>query len=1276
MNSNKTLCLNMIVKNESEIIIDTLTKLLKKINFDYWVISDTGSTDNTIELITNFFNERNIKGEMFEDKWEDFGTNRTKALEHAYNKTDYLLIFDADDEIYGNFKLPNEYEFDAYHFTIGSDSFSYQRRLLVNNRKKWKFVGVLHEAIDCLEPSTCSDLLGDYYVISGRTSSRNKDPNKYYNDAIILEKGFEKEKDSDKGLAARYSFYCGQSYKDAGLKYADESIKWYLKCLDINHWNQEKFYACLMLGDIYQAKGDNHNAITYWLKTIEYDEERIEGVLNAMNLYRNTGNNLLVNLLYERFKNYNKKLTNKLFIYTSSYNDEIEYHNSICAFYTNNKESGYFCSKKILINKITNISNLLMTCRNIMFYKDFLNNDKNTLELFYSINDILYKLNNLTIDTKDIIELWNLLFEKNKSILTIYKKSTPKNKQNPQIFLSITSCKRLNLFKQTINSIMNHWLDIDKVDYWFCVDDNSIKEDRTFMLKNYSWFEYYMKNNEEKGHVKSMNIIWDKLNKLKPKYWIHLEDDFIFHTKMDYIKLGIEGLNTLNDKNVKQILFNLNYAELTEEYKSRGNIKINDNFSIHDHKEGIFPYSNHHYWPNYSFRPSIIDVETVLKLGDFTSPNNFFELDYANKWTSNGFKSGFFNRITCKHIGRLTHQHDIPNAYEMNNTTQFNIIKQYIKIINLEKRQDRKNNTINILKNNNINNYEFIKAIDGRELIPDLRLKKIFEGNDFGNNKGVIGCALSHYNLWQRLIDDNNNEYYIIAEDDFICIPDFKSKFESLKNEFVDKDLIFLGYHMFEKDRKKYKDIYDNYNQEIKIEQLNKDLYIGGTFTYSINKNGAKKLIEYIEKYGIKHGIDYVIKIISGLECYESQPLLTLSEWNENGKEIDSDIQNIYSCLNLNNVIENQFVFIKGLDQIKYDLYYINNNPVENMKKAIQDVNCIGFNSLGFFKTKIENLTTSQYFKESDGIYIKKEYYNKIKNKINMKKIRIKMLCNWCSSKQLCDEWSNMCYDNYVWDDIEITWEDTNIDYYVIINFPHTGDYYIPDKTIIMQMEPYVYDNNKNWGTKTWGEWADPDKDKFLKILNHRNCLNNVQWMIRTPLKQLNNNLINDKMNLVSVICSQKNHDIGHILRNDFIKYIERNNKDIIHVFGKENYHNYEMYKGDLIDDDKANGIFPYKYHFACENNSEVNYATEKIWDAILGESLCFYYGCPNISDYIDPQAFIKLDLNNFEESLKIINDAIKNDLWSERINIIRKEKQKILNDIGFFPNLKKLINY
>ena len=49
--NTKTICLNMIVKNESHVIINTLECLVKFFPFSYWVISDTGSTDNTKELI-------------------------------------------------------------------------------------------------------------------------------------------------------------------------------------------------------------------------------------------------------------------------------------------------------------------------------------------------------------------------------------------------------------------------------------------------------------------------------------------------------------------------------------------------------------------------------------------------------------------------------------------------------------------------------------------------------------------------------------------------------------------------------------------------------------------------------------------------------------------------------------------------------------------------------------------------------------------------------------------------------------------------------------------------------------------------------------------------------------------------------------------------------------------------------------------------------------------------------------------------------------------------
>ena len=53
--SKQTICLNMIVKNESHIIEKTLVNILENVKIDYWVISDTGSTDNTVDIINSFF---------------------------------------------------------------------------------------------------------------------------------------------------------------------------------------------------------------------------------------------------------------------------------------------------------------------------------------------------------------------------------------------------------------------------------------------------------------------------------------------------------------------------------------------------------------------------------------------------------------------------------------------------------------------------------------------------------------------------------------------------------------------------------------------------------------------------------------------------------------------------------------------------------------------------------------------------------------------------------------------------------------------------------------------------------------------------------------------------------------------------------------------------------------------------------------------------------------------------------------------------------------------
>lgn len=1260
-----TVCLNMIVKDESHIIESTLQNLLKYISFDYWVICDTGSTDNTPDIIRNFFALHNIPGELLFHKWKDFAYNRTLALEVAFMKTDYIFIFDADDSIHGTFGLPTPMSHDCYQVQFGPGT-RYTRPLLFTNRKKWRYRGVLHEflePIDKMGPSVT--LVGNYYVESGRTGNRSLQHDKYFKDALILEEAYENEPPD--GLKTRYAFYCAQSYRDANE--IDLSIEWYKKVLTYtSHWNQELYFSALQLGHLYQKKNQWDDALHYFMKTIEYDSERIEGIVVTMRHYHETNNHTLVNALYHKFKQYNKKVVNKLFVDMSLYQDFIEYYNSISAYYVQDKLSGYQCCKDIITHRCIHINELNVTLRNmLLFYKEQLEEDKDTLDLFYKLDNYPQPWNN------DIVQLWNILFEKNREKLTtvspkilnamkpISQQAYVRSKQGQdKIILTFTTCKRLDLFKQTIHSILLHWKDLDLITQWVCVDDNSSVEDRQYMTDTYPWIHFYMKTESEKGHCKSMNIIWNHLNKLRPKYWIHMEDDFLFYHPMYYIKPFLSYL-TSNKHNVKQIVYNRNYAETIDNYAVEGHITTEiSQIVLHDHHFESKSYRNCHYWPHYSFRPSICLVEPILQLGPFT-PSSFFEKDYAIRWSVH-HKTAFYNRITHKHIGRLTSEiGKVKNAYDLNHESQFGN-HPFIKVINLERRFDRKQKMKHQFDSYSIQ-PSWITAVDGNVIDPSPELRKLFDGNDFGSRCGVIGCALSHYQLWQQLIADPIHDYYVVMEDDVTLRDKFKENLDAMCSN-LNSDLVFLGYHMFSNRREEVKDIYDG-TESSTLYPLQQDLYIGGFFSYIIHKSGAQKCIDYIKLNGIKHGIDYLIKIIPDLSIQEVRPFLTQSPWHEFvSQPIDTDIQ-----LNYTNLFAkyDQFKYIPNLDHIGNDIQYCKGTLKEMLSKALENPKCVAFNTLGFFKEKANSLTTSKYFKEKDGIYIK--INDKINDKIN--KYRVKMLCNWCSSEELCNQWSNL-YDsnsNFV-----MTSDTDNIDYYVIIN--STQEEYVAEKSIVFQMEPWVYDTTKMWGVKTWGVWANPDPSKFLAVRGRQsNCHNNVSWLIEQNYQQLMELTYSPKLNIISTVCSSKYIDEGHIDRIQLLQYIDSVHPELIDIYNTDNHLQFKNYKGPCnAYIDKSKGLIPYKYYFMVENNYEKNFITEKLWEPILCESLCFYHGCPNVTDYIDERAFVQLPIDNFDACYQLMKKAVEEDWWTQRLPYIKEAKQKILNELSFSSVLESIL--
>ena len=89
----------MIVKNESKIITRLLDSVISII--DFYCICDTGSTDNTCEIITEYFknkndemiNEKIITGKIIHEPFINFEYNRNFALDSCLNMSDFICRF-------------------------------------------------------------------------------------------------------------------------------------------------------------------------------------------------------------------------------------------------------------------------------------------------------------------------------------------------------------------------------------------------------------------------------------------------------------------------------------------------------------------------------------------------------------------------------------------------------------------------------------------------------------------------------------------------------------------------------------------------------------------------------------------------------------------------------------------------------------------------------------------------------------------------------------------------------------------------------------------------------------------------------------------------------------------------------------------------------------------------------------------------------------------------------------------------------------------------------
>lgn len=269
---------------------------------------------------------------------------------------------------------------------------------------------------------------------------------------------------------------------------------------------------------------------------------------------------------------------------------------------------------------------------------------------------------------------------------------------NKKITVTMTMCKRYDLFRKTVSSFLNCCEDIHLIDEWIVVDDNSDNIDRNKAILEFPFIKFVWKGLDDKGHPRSMNII---KNLVQTPYLFHIEDDWIFFRKEKYISICLDIIES--DPSYGQCLLNRSYGEreICYDILCPNPMKFsadNNRYYEHTYYNGVemenFIKSNVGkncvYWPHYSLRVGLTKKEVFDRVGNFNENVGHFEMEYANRYVSIGYKTVFMDNIYCYHSGRCTFERgtELKNAYELNDEHQFELSNEKKKDIVTQDKKD------------------------------------------------------------------------------------------------------------------------------------------------------------------------------------------------------------------------------------------------------------------------------------------------------------------------------------------------------------------------------------------------------------------------------------------------------------------------------------------------------------------------------------------------------------------------------------------------------------
>lgn len=355
-----SICLTMIVKNESKIItrcFDSAKPIINSLS-----VCDTGSTDETIEIMTKWAEDNKIPYKIHQDTFRDFGYSRTKSYllaKQSFPQTDYFLLLDADMilETKEHFKK-EDLVLDGYRLIQYNPFTRYDNIRLLSNRCHWVCWGVTHEYWDSKDKKEVG--FYPHLVIDDRNDGGSKS-NKFQRDLYLLEKGLSDPK-TPPFLIERYLFYAGQT--ETSLGNVNSAINYYKKRISMGGWKEEIFFSYYKIGSSYNRLAKNEDGKTdkskhrkekYTLLSREAHREafnmapdRAEPLVKIARSYRKEGKNHLAQFYAEKARSI--KLNGSSLFLDNRINFRLNYEYSINLYFLGRPDLCRIYGDKVLFD--------------------------------------------------------------------------------------------------------------------------------------------------------------------------------------------------------------------------------------------------------------------------------------------------------------------------------------------------------------------------------------------------------------------------------------------------------------------------------------------------------------------------------------------------------------------------------------------------------------------------------------------------------------------------------------------------------------------------------------------------------------------------------------------------------------------------------------------------------------------------------------------------------------------------------------------------------------